>query len=120
MNAMLATLATLLGCQLIGEVAARGLGLPIPGPVLGLVLLVALLAAKPSIAENMRATTGVILANLSLLFVPAGVGVIGNLDILSDDWFALLCILVVSTLLAMLAAVGTFIAVSRLIGRLAE
>ncbi|AHM05750.1 hypothetical protein roselon_03495 [Roseibacterium elongatum DSM 19469] len=53
----------------------------------------------------------VILAHLSLMFVPAGVGVIGNLDVLSEDWVALLVILVVSTLLAMLAAVGTFLGV---------
>ena len=115
MTTMLPTLGLLLGCQLFGEVAARGLGLPIPGPVLGLVLLVFILWTKPGVAEKLRTTVGVILANLSLMFVPAGVGVIGNLDVLTDDWFALLVILTVSTLLAMLAAVATFIGVSRLI-----
>ena len=115
MTAMLPTLGLLLGCQLIGEVAARGLNLPMPGPVLGLALLALVLWVKPAFAENMRATVGVILANLSLMFVPAGVGVIGNLDVLSDDWFPLLVILTVSTLFAMLAAVATFIGVSRLV-----
>jgi holin-like protein len=52
--------------------------------------------------------------------VPAGVGVIGNLEVLSEDWFALLVILVVSTVLAMLAAVATFIGVRRLTGGAAE
>lgn len=114
---MLQTLGLLLSCQLIGEVAARGLGLPVPGPVLGLALLLLLLRLRPAIAETMRPTAGIILANLSLLFVPAGVGVIGNLDVLSEDWFALLVILVASTLLSMLAAVGTFIGVRRLTER---
>ena len=114
---MLSTLGLLLTCQLIGEIATRGLGLPIPGPVLGLALLIIALQIWPSIAELMRPTTGVILANLSLLFVPAGVGVIGNLNVLSKDWFALLCILTVSTVLAMLAAVATFIGVRRLTDR---
>ena len=41
---MLRTLGLLLGCQLAGEFIARGLGLPIPGPVLGLVILLAALA----------------------------------------------------------------------------
>ena len=115
MTAMLPTLGLLLGCQLIGEVAARGLNLPMPGPVLGLALLALVLRIQPAFADKARATVGVILANLSLMFVPAGVGVIGNLDVLSDDWFPLLVILTVSTLLAMLAAVATFIGVSRLV-----
>ncbi|MDU8912772.1 CidA/LrgA family protein [Aestuariicoccus sp. MJ-SS9] len=114
---MLATFGLLLSCQLIGEVAARGLALPVPGPVLGLALLLLLLRLSPPLAERLRPTTGVILANLSLMFVPAGVGVIGNLEVLSKDWLALLIILTVSTLLAMLAAVGTFILVRRLTER---
>ena len=113
---MLPALGLLLTCQLIGEVAVRAFALPLPGPVLGLVLLVALLRLRPALAEVLRPTTGVILANLSLLFVPAGVGVIGNVEVLSDDWVALLAILFVSTLLAMLATVGTFLLVRRLTG----
>lgn len=111
---MLPTLALLLTCQLVGEVVARGLGLPVPGPVLGLALLLAALTVRPALAATLRPTVQVILAHLSLMFVPAGVGVVGNLDVLSEDWVALLVILVVSTLLAMLAAVGTFLAVRRL------
>ena len=111
---MLPTLGLLLACQLIGEVTVRGIGLAIPGPVLGLALLIVILRLRPALAGDLRPTISVILANLSLLFVPAGVGVIGNLDVLSEDWFALLVVLVLSTLLAMLASVGTFLAVRRL------
>jgi putative effector of murein hydrolase LrgA (UPF0299 family) len=111
---MLPTLGLLLACQLIGEVTVRGTGLSIPGPVLGLALLIVILRLRPALAGELRPTISVILANLSLLFVPAGVGVIGNLDVLSEDWFALLVVLVLSTLLAMLASVGTFLAVRRL------
>lgn len=117
---MLPTLGLLLGCQLAGEVTVRGLGLVLPGPVLGLALLVLCLGARPGLAERLRPTTSVILANLSFLFVPAGVGVIGNLEVLSGDWLALLAILVLSTLLAMLTAVGTFIGVRRLTERLSR
>ena len=111
---MLATLGLLLACQLIGEVTVRGLDLPVPGPVLGLALLLSCLALRPSLAENLRATITVILAHLSLLFVPAGVGVIGNLAVLSSDWFPILVILLISTWLAMLAALGTFLGVQKL------
>lgn len=114
---MLQTLGMLLTCQLIGELAVRGAGLPIPGPVLGLSLLLLSLSVWPSLADTLRSTIGVILANLSLMFVPAGVGVIANLDVLSKDGFALLAILILSTILAMLATVGTFIGVGRLVGR---
>lgn len=112
---MLATFGLLLVCQLVGEVIVRGVGLTIPGPVIGLTLLLVVLWLRPAVAETLRPTVTVILANLSLLFVPAGVGVIGNLEVLSEGWVALLVVLVVSTLLAMLASVGTFIAVRRLI-----
>lgn len=108
---MLHTLGLLLGCQLLGEVTVRGFGLLMPGPVLGLALLVLILGAMPTLAERLRPTTTVILANLSFLFVPAGVGVIGNLEVLSADGIALLAILTLSTVLSMLAAVGTFICV---------
>ena len=114
---MLRTLGLLLGCQLAGEFIARGLGLPIPGPVLGLVILLAALALRPPLASSLRPTTQVILAHLSLMFVPAGVGVIGNLDVLSSDWARLLVVLILSTILSMLVTVATFIAMKRLMYR---
>ncbi|MBW4960365.1 CidA/LrgA family protein [Sulfitobacter sp. CW3] len=108
---MLQTLGLLLGCQLLGEITVRGFGLAIPGPVLGLSLLVLMLGVIPTLADRLRPTTTVILANLSFLFVPAGVGVIGNFEVLSEDGITLLAILTISTVLSMLAAVGTFIGV---------
>ena len=114
---MLQTLGLLLGCQLLGEITVRGFGLAMPGPVLGLTLLVVLLGAIPALAERLRPTTTIILANLSFLFVPAGVGVIGNFEVLSEDGIALIVILTLSTLLSMLAAVGTFIGVRHVTAR---
>ena len=115
---MLQTLGLLLGCQLAGEFAARGLGLPIPGPVLGLVILLAALALRPPLARALRPTTQVILAHLSLMFVPAGVGVISNLEVLSSDWARFLVVLTLSTILSMLVTVATFVAMKRLMYRL--
>ena len=108
---MLQTLGLLLGCQLMGEITVRGFGLSVPGPVLGLALLLLILATMPKLAELLRPTTTIVLANLSFLFVPAGVGVIGNFEALSEDGIVLLVILTLSTVLSMLAAVGTFIGV---------
>jgi len=112
---MLQTLGLLLGCQLIGEIAMRSFGFPIPGPVLGLALLVLLLWAVPTLAVRLRPTTSVMLKHLSFLFVPAGVGVIGNFEVLFDDGLSLLTILTISTVLSMLATVGTFLGVRYLL-----
>ena len=110
---MVLSLAILLSCQLLGEGVARGLNLPVPGPVLGMAMLLVGLRLVPQLALVLRPTVAVVLANLSLMFVPAGVGVVGNLSILSSDWLALSVVLVVSTLAAMLATVGTFLALRR-------
>ncbi|MBM9593640.1 CidA/LrgA family protein [Roseitranquillus sediminis] len=113
---MVAGLAILLSFQLAGEIASRALGLPVPGPVLGLGLLLAALALLPDLAERVAPTARVLLANLSLLFVPAGVGVVGHLDRLGEDGVAIFAAILVSTVLALLVAVGTFLAVRRLVG----
>lgn len=115
---MLPALTLLLACQLAGEVLVRTLALPIPGPVLGLVLLTAglLLAARrwPDLTGTgiEKLATG-LLASLGLLFVPAGVGVIGQLDMIAGHALPIAIVLVFSTALTMLATVGTFLLVKR-------
>ncbi|MSU90321.1 CidA/LrgA family protein [Rhodobacteraceae bacterium 2CG4] len=113
---MLGAIALLLSCQLCGEVIARSLALPVPGPVLGLGLLALLFAIRPGVFACVAPVSRTILAHLSLLFVPAGVGVVANLDLLSENWLAVGAVLVVSTLLALLVSVGTFLMVLRLTG----
>lgn len=66
----------LLGCQLVGEVIARGLDLPVPGPVVGMVVLfVVLQVRRPPATANVFRTSDALLRHLQLLFIPAGVGV---------------------------------------------
>ena len=113
---MLPGIAVLLTFQLAGEVASRGLGLSVPGPVLGLALLLGAFALSQRLVELVAPTARVLLAHLSLLFVPAGVGVVGHLDRLGADGAAVLAAIAVSTIAAMLAALGAFLAVRRLVG----
>ena len=111
--------------QLVGEVLARGLDLPAPGPVVGLALLIAALALyrgfRPFDDEALassdlgRAAAG-LLGSLSLFFVPAGVGVVQYLGLLREQGVALAAALVVSTLVTLVATVGVFVLVKRLIG----
>ena len=115
-DAMIVAVAILLSCQLIGETLARGLGLPVPGPVLGMALLLLGCLLVPGLAARVMPTAQGVLAHLSLLFVPAGVGVISHLDVLGASGPALLAVLVASTALALIVGVLTFVAVARLTG----
>ncbi len=98
---MLRALTLLVLCQFAGEVVARGLGIPLPGPVLGLVLLLAILIVRGGPGEELRATSNGLLRHLSLLFVPAGVGIVTQLDALAQDWAAILVAILVSTALGL-------------------
>jgi holin-like protein len=123
---MLRAFAILLACQLAGETIARALVLPLPGPVIGLIILVILLfAVERSHLVDTSSVDGTslgkvsngLLAVLGVLFVPAGVGVTQNLDLLSEYGAALAAALVVSTVLTLTVTVWVFVGVSRLIER---
>jgi putative effector of murein hydrolase LrgA (UPF0299 family) len=121
---MLASLSLILLCQLIGEVIVRGRGLPLPGPVLGLLLLLLMLLARDRftiLAQGPLGDDGVesaskgLLTHLSLLFVPAGVGVVQKLDLLAAHGVAIILVLALSVIVTLLATVLTFRLVSRLL-----
>ena len=99
MNA-LQGLALLLLLQTAGELLVRALALPLPGPVLGLALLLPLLRLAP-VAQRVEAVASVLLQHLSLLFVPVGVGVIVHLGALAPVGWPLLVVIVVSTWVGM-------------------
>ena len=98
---MIAALTQLLIFQLIGEVIARGLDLPVPGPVIGMALLFAALSLRNGPDASLQTTSLTLLSHLSLLFVPAGVGIIVHLSRVADEWPALLAALIVSTFVSM-------------------
>jgi holin-like protein len=93
-------LALLLLFQAAGEGLTRALALPFPGPVAGLVLLLVGLRWA-AIREPVQAAAELLLAHLSLLFVPVGVGVITRLDLVSRYGPQLLAVIVLSTWLGM-------------------
>jgi holin-like protein len=123
---MIASLSLILLCQLAGEVFVRGLALPMPGPVIGLMLLLVLLMARDRFAalargplqgDGVESASRGLLANLSLLFVPAGVGVVQKLDLVAEHGIAFLGVLAVSVLVTLLVTVATFLLASRLMAR---
>ena len=97
---MLGPITILLVCQLAGELAVLALKLPVPGPVLGMLILFVGLLARGGVPQAMGETAGGLLRNLSLLFVPAGVGVVAHLGRLSDEALPIAAALIGSTLLS--------------------
>ncbi|WP_372826438.1 CidA/LrgA family protein [Polaromonas sp.] len=89
-------LAWLLLLQSLGELLSRALSLPFPGPVVGMVLL--LVALRWSLVrEPVAACADFLLAHLSLLFVPVGVGVMTHLSLLGEYGGRLLLVIGLST-----------------------
>lgn len=124
--AMIHGLALLLLCQLAGETLAKGLTLPVPGPVIGIVLLVAGLAlwrktsGRDAVEEDTLSVATVadgFLRHLALLFVPAGVGIVQHAPLMAREGPAIAVALVVSTVLTLIVTVGVYLVVARLARR---
>lgn len=96
---MLGAFTLLLVYQLAGEVIVQLTGLPVPGPVVGMLLLFVTLAARGGAPQWLRDTCNGLLAHLSLLFVPAGVGVLLHFQRLGAEWLPIVVALVASTVL---------------------
>ena len=93
-------LAWLLALQSVGELLSRGLALPFPGPVIGMLLL--LLALRlPMVREPVAACANFLLSHLSLLFVPVGVGVMTHLGLVGQYGVRMLVVVVLSTWLGL-------------------
>jgi holin-like protein len=93
-------LALLLLLQAAGEALSHSLALPFPGPVLGMAILLPALQLA-WVRDAVQAAAELLLAHLSLLFVPVGVGVITHLELISHYGFRLLAVIVVSTWVGM-------------------
>lgn len=99
---MLKYLTLILCCQLAGELAAKALQIAVPGPVIGMVLLLCFLLVRGSVPEDLSRTADGLLSHLSLLFVPAGVGVMLHFNLLEDDWLPIGVALIISTVLTII------------------
>ncbi len=94
-------IAVLLCYQLLGSVVVLVLGLKIPGPVLGMFLLFITLILSRKLPEWLDQSASYLLKHLSLLFIPAGVGVVVHLERIGSEWFAIVTTLFLSTLVGM-------------------
>src|SRR5258708_6779641 len=123
---MMASLSLMLLCQRAGGVMVRRPPLPMPGPVVGLLFLLLLLLARdrfsilargPLQDDGVENASRGLLANLSLLFVPAGVGVVQKLDLVAAHGIAIVAVLAISLVVTPLVTVAAFLLASRLLAR---
>ncbi|MEO1395944.1 MAG: CidA/LrgA family protein [Cyanobacteria bacterium J06634_5] len=91
----------LLMYELVGEVSVRLLTIPIPGPVLGMLLLFVTLLIRGKSTAAFNSASSALLSHLSLLFVPAGVGIMVHANRLAREWLPISLTLVITTILTM-------------------
>ena len=114
---MLRAFVVIVCFQFAGEALSRLAGLPVPGPVVGLALLVAAALAWPALQREVEEVADLLLRHLSLLFVPAGVGVLQYVDLLRREWLPLLAVVVLSTALTLAVSALAFTAMAKRGGR---
>ncbi|GAB2799982.1 CidA/LrgA family protein [Halomonas shantousis] len=94
-------MSIILGCQFVGESLVLALDLSVPGPVVGMLLLLVTLMINGRVPEGLRYTGEGLLRYLTLLFVPAGVGMMVHFDLIRADFWTLVVTLIGSTAITM-------------------
>ncbi|MEZ5537428.1 MAG: CidA/LrgA family protein [Thiolinea sp.] len=105
---MINALIILFGFQLLGTLAERYLLLPVPGPVLGMALLMLVLFMHKPLTGQLKPTSDVLIQYLPVLFVPAATGIITFGSLLSSDGLLLLLVLILSTLIGIVSTAWIF------------
>jgi len=85
--------------QLVGEAIAYMTGIPVPGPVIGMALLLVGLILKKGLPEQLDNAASGLLRYLSLLFIPAGVGISLHFGLITKEWLPITASLIGATLM---------------------
>ena len=118
---MLVAIFIIFVLQLIGEALQKYFDLAIPGPVIGLILMLFMLMVTKSkihldivaLRKNIITTSENLLKYLSLLFVPIGVGVIMHLQLLETQLLRILLVIVMGTVCTMIFTAAVFSKISK-------
>lgn len=92
---MVYAVTALFAFQLLGELLVHGLGLPLPGPLVGMLLLFAALLVRGGVPAPLNHTATTLLQNMMLLFIPGIAGVMLHFDRIADEWLPFLVACVV-------------------------
>ncbi len=112
-TSFISNLIAIFGCELAGEFAQQLTGIPVPGPILGLLLLLCVLIVRGGPSSSLQSTARGLLQYLPLLFVPAGAGVAAHLSLIGAEWVPITAALVGSSVITILATAFTMRAVER-------
>ena len=113
-------LTLLLIYQLVGEISVLVLKIPVPGPVLGMLMLFVTLSLRGKSSDSLDSASSALLSHLSLLFVPAGVGIMVHFDRIMSEWLPISVALVLSTLLTMLTTAAVMVGSNYLVSKRAK
>lgn len=91
----------LIGFQLLGEILSSATDIPIPGPVLGMMLLFLTLQIRGKIDKNLNTVSHHLVQNLTLLFLPAGVGIFFLPESIFKQWPAIGAAIILGTFLSL-------------------
>jgi len=105
---MLGAIALLLICQMAGEAVHRFAGVPVPGSVIGMALLLVWLALVRRERPSLEVVTGWLTTHLAIMFVPAAVGLINEGPVLARHGVAIIVATVISTLLTLVVTARVF------------
>lgn len=103
---MIEGLIKLLAFQLVGEAVVHALAIPMPGAVVGMALLFFYLVVRKG-DPGLSPFTAAFLRHLSLLFIPAAVGIVAHLDRIAEEWLSITVALLASTVVAILTTAVT-------------
>lgn len=99
--ALIVSLLVLVLCQLLGEWLVRSLGIPLPGALIGLVLLTVALVVLGRVPQALGKVSGGLLRNMMLLLAPAVVGLIDNMARVREEWLPFLVACVAGALITL-------------------
>lgn len=94
--------AIIIGICFLGELLHQLLNLPIPGSVLGMIIMFAALCTGLIKLEMIEELSNLLLSHLAFFLVPAGVGVIASLNLLHGKWPAVISVCLISTVIVMI------------------
>ena len=106
----------LVACNEAGGFIAAALRLPVPGTVIGLLILLGALLVLRRVPEGLRDMAVLLLTHLNLFYVPAGVGVLAYVGLIRQDLWPIIVVMFASTFLATIAAALTFHWTAKLTG----
>lgn len=98
----------ILGLYLVGELITGLFNLPVPGNIIGMLLLLVLLSTKVIKIEQIETISNFLLDHLAFFFIPAGVGLMTSVGIIKDTWMKLIIVCIVTTAI-IIASTGVIV-----------